>query len=157
MDARVPFSAFHSRVLPEWIDYNGHMNVAHYVMAFDQATDLFLDNLTIGADYARSAAHSAFVVDMNVGYRRELLENAPFYVTTQLLGFDSKKMRIFHQMFHRDEGFLAATNELLLIHVSMETRRSSPFPPKALEQLKEMARQHRSLAMPDGAGRVLGL
>jgi len=157
MDARVPFSAYHDVVKPEWIDYNGHMNVAHYVAVFDQATDCFLHNLNMGPDYVRDAQHSAFVVDMNVAYRRELQLHAPFYITTQLLDFDAKKLRIYHQLFHEQEGYLAATNELLLVHVNLASRRSNPFPPKIVVSLEKMARQHRSLEMPDGVGRLLSL
>lgn len=157
MDARVPFCGHHGAVKPEWIDYNGHMNVAHYVTAFDQATDCFLNNLNMGLDYVKDAQCSAFVVDMNVTYRREMCLAEPFYITTQLLDYDAKKLRIFHQMFHKTEGFLAATNELLLVHVDMAERKSSPFPALVVTSLGEMARQHRSLEMPDGAGRVLSL
>ncbi|WP_207061485.1 thioesterase family protein [Motiliproteus sp. SC1-56] len=155
MDARVPFCDFQTRVKPEWIDYNGHMNVAYYVLAFDQATDAFLENIHMGPDYARETRHSAFVVDMNVTYKRELEAGASLDVTTQLLQSDHKKLRLFHQMFHQREGFLAATNEVLLVHVDLESRRSAPFPPRVGRQIEEIARQHRSLSMPEGAGRVL--
>ena len=30
-------------VLPGWIDANGHMNLAYYVILFDQATDRMFD------------------------------------------------------------------------------------------------------------------
>jgi len=157
MDARVPFSAYHGAVMAEWIDYNGHMNVAHYVAAFDQATDCFLHNLNMGPDYVAATRHSAFVVDMNVSYRRELRLADPFYITTQLLDYDAKKLRFFHQMFHEQEGFLVATNELLLLHVDLGVRRSSPFPAQVVASLQQMARQHRSLELPEGVGRVLSL
>ena len=157
MDARVPFAAYQTCVQPDWIDFNGHMNVAYYVLAFDQATDTFNSNLGLGPEYTRDHRQSLFVVDMNVTYRKELKEGAPISCTTQLLEFDAKKLRIFHQMFHTDEGFLAATNELIMVHVDLETGRSCPFPEDALERLQSMARQHQSLAIPENAGRVLSL
>ena len=157
MDARVPFCGYQSCVQPEWIDFNGHMNVAYYVLAFDQATDMFNSNLGLGPEYTRDTRQSLFVVDMNVTYKRELKQGTPISCTTQLLEFDAKKLRIFHQMFNSDEGFLAATNELIMVHVDLNSGRSCPFPSQALEQLQSMARQHQSLAIPDGAGRALGL
>ncbi len=155
MDARVPFSAFRSLVQPQWIDHNGHMNVAYYVVAFDQATDAFLDNIHLGRDYVRETQHSAFVVDMNVTYKRELYADTPLHFTTQMLEYSEKKLRIFHQMFHETEGYLAATNELLLIHVDLESRKSSDFPPQVLDRLSEIGLHHRSLELPPGAGRRL--
>ncbi len=157
MDARVPFCGYQSCVQPEWIDFNGHMNVAYYVLAFDQATDIFNSNLGLGPEYTRDTRQSLFVVDMNVTYKRELKQGVPINCTTQLLEFDAKKLRIFHQMFSTDEGFLAATNELIMVHVDLNSGRSCPFPPPALDQLQSMARQHQSLAIPDGAGRALSL
>ena len=157
MDARVPFSAYRCQVLPEWIDYNGHMNVAYYVLAFDQATDAFLENINLGPNYVRDNNRSVFVVDMNVTYKREVHQGAPLYVTTQLLECSDKKIRLFHQMFHESEGFLAATNELLLVHVDMDARKGCPFPMDAQQQLVEIGRHHLSLEHPDNVGRVLSI
>ena len=157
MDARVPFSAYRCQVQPQWIDYNGHMNVAYYVLAFDQATDAFLENIHLGPSYVRDTNHSAFVVDMNVTYRREVGENTPLHFATQMLEFSNKKLRIFHQMFHESEGFLVATNELLLVHVDLESRRSCEFPDLVLARLDEISQQHSSLEQPEQVGRVLAL
>jgi len=157
MDARVPFSAYRCQVLPQGIDYNGHMNVAYYVLAFDQATDAFLENIHLGPSYVESSRHSAFVVDMNVTYRREVVENTPLHFATQMLEFNSKKLRLFHQMFHESEGYLVATNEILLVHVDLETRKSCNFPSQVLARLDEIAQQHFSLEQPEQVGRSLAL
>jgi acyl-CoA thioester hydrolase len=157
MDARVPFSGYQSCVQPDWIDFNGHMNVAYYVLAFDQATDMFNSNLGLGPDYSRDTRRSVFVVAMNTTYKRQLKQDMLISCTTQLIEFESNKMRIYHQMFNADEGFLAATSELIMVHVDLETGRSCPFQPPALKSLQSMARQHQSLAIPDGVGRVLAL
>ncbi len=157
MDARVPFSSYESSVKPDWIDFNGHMNVAYYVLAFDQASDTFNSNLGLGPDYTRDTRKSLFVVDMNVTYKRELKEGTPIRCTTQLLEFDAKKLRIFHQMFNAEDGSLAATNELILVHVDLNSGRSCPFQDQALQSLQAMARQHQSLLVPEGVGRTLSL
>jgi acyl-CoA thioester hydrolase len=157
MDARIPFSGYQSSVQPDWIDFNGHMNVAYYVLAFDQATDVFNSNLGLGPEYTRDTRLSMFVVDMNVTYIRELKVGARINCTTQLLEFDAKKLRIFHQMFNTQEGFLAATNELIMVHVDLETGRSCPFSETELERLQTMARQHQSLLIPECVGRQLSL
>ena len=155
MDARIPFCGYQSCVQPDWIDFNGHMNVAYYVLAFDQATDVFNANLGIGPEYTRDTRLSMFVVDMNVTYKRELKEGTQINCTTQLLEFDAKKLRIYHQMFNATEGYLAATNEIIMVHVDLKTGRSCPFSEHSLSRLQTMARQHQSLAIPDGAGRSL--
>ncbi len=157
MDARIPFCGYQSSVQPDWIDFNGHMNVAYYVLAFDQATDSFNTNLGLGPEYTQDTRLSMFVVDMNVSYRRELKEGTLINCTTQLLEFDAKKLRILHQMFNTEEGFLAATNELIMVHVDLETGRSCPFSETALDRLQTIARQHQSLLIPECVGRQLSL
>lgn len=144
-------------VREEWIDYNGHMNVAYYVLAFDHATDWFTDAVGLDAAYRAQADASFFVVDMNVTYKRELHVGAPLLFTTQLLEFDSKRMRFFHGMHHAEEGFLAATNEILTVHVDMEARRSAPMPETVIAALQALAERQAHLPAPDGAGRTIAL
>src|SRR3546814_11135356 len=78
--AGVPFDRHRAVVLPEWIDYNGHMNVDYYLLAFDQATDLFFDHLGLGAAHRAATGGSTFAGDIHLTYRRELREGDPLRV-----------------------------------------------------------------------------
>jgi len=144
-------------VLPEWIDYNGHMNVAFYVLAFDKALDQVFDLLDIGVDYVQRTGDSAFVLQNHVAYLAELKLNDPIRVTFQLLDWDSKRAHYFMQMYHGTEGFLSATAEQIMVHVSLETRRSSPYPAEAQAKLAAMQEAHRVLPYPDRAGASIGI
>lgn len=152
-----PLEIHRSTVLPEWIDYNGHMNVAYYVLAFDQATDAFLDYLGLDHAYKKKANVTTFVADMNVTYIREVVAGDPLRFTTQLLEFDDRKFRYFHSMYHAEEGWLAATNELLSLHIDLSMRRVGPMAPVILEKLRQVLDAHSKLPPPRGAGRVLGM
>ncbi len=144
-------------VLPEWIDYNGHMNVAFYVLAFDKALDKIFDMLDIGAAYVQRTGDSAFVLQNHVAYLAELKLHDPLRVTFQLLDWDAKKAHYFMQMYHATEGFLSATAEQVMMHVSLETRRSSPFPAEAQAKLAALQEAHRSLPRPESAGASIGI
>lgn len=139
-------------VLSDWVDYNGHLNVAYYVLIFDHATDVFLDALGIGADYARVSGASTFVVEAHTRYRQEVMSGAPIRVTSQLIDFDEKRLHYFHRMFHDVEGYLAATQEQLSIHVDLALRRSAPFPGPALEAVEKMKTAHDALERPAELG-----
>ncbi|HRZ24495.1 MAG TPA: thioesterase family protein, partial [Candidatus Contendobacter sp.] len=78
-----PLCLYTSVALPEWIDYNGHMNVAYYVLAFDHATDAFTEYLGLGRDYQERQRCSTFVVETHVNYQRELVAGDPIRITTQ--------------------------------------------------------------------------
>ena len=95
-----PLALHRETVRPEWIDYNGHMNVAYYVLAFDHATETLFETLGIGEDYVRAAKCSLFVVDMHVTYEQELVAGDRLRFETQILGHDQRL-----HLFHRDPGY----------------------------------------------------
>lgn len=152
-----PLQLHESVVLPEWIDYNGHMNVAFYVLAFDQATDAFLDHIGLDHGYKKAANCTTFVVDMNVCYLGEVLEGDPLRFTTQLIHADEKRLHYFHRMYHAEKGFLAATNELMTVHISLETRRVAPMRDDILNRVESLRVQHAMLPYPAQAGRLIAI
>lgn len=142
-------------VLPEWIDHNGHMNVAFYVLAFDEATDAVYETWGLGFDYPEREGCSIFTIGMNVDYRSELFEGDPIRVTTQLVDWDHKRVHYYHEMFHAENGRLAATNECLAMNVDLETRRSTAFPESVQSKLRPVWDVQNGLAKPKGFGRQL--
>ena len=143
------------RVDPDWVDSNGHMNVACYVLVFDKATDAVYDDWDMGIDYVEKSGCSVFTLGMNVDYLRELFEAGPIRISTQLIGFDAKRLHYFHRLYHAGTGDLAATNECLCMHVNLDTRKSQPFPDALLHRLHSVAERHRSAGMPAQLGRRL--
>lgn len=152
-----PLALHAETVRPEWIDYNGHMNVAYYVLAFDHATDALFDHLGLGEGYRHAANASLFIAEAHVLYRRELAAGAPMRFETQLLDRDAKRLQFFHRMLHGGEGFLAATCELVAVHVDLAHRRATPFPAEAAARLEALADRHAHLRRPAEAGRAIGL
>jgi carnitine 3-dehydrogenase len=143
------------RVIPQtWTDYNGHMNETHYLEVGAQATDRFME--LVGADAAYIAGgHSYFTVENHLRYLGEMRAGTRLRVETQVLGAQGKKLHLFHAI--KDAaGATTATMETLLLHVSLETRRSCPPLPAVAERLAAIAAQHASLPRPEGAGRGIG-
>jgi acyl-CoA thioester hydrolase len=157
LDIAVPLDRHRERVRPEWIDYNGHMNVAYYVLIFDHGTDALFDALDIGAAYRARANCSLFAMQSNVSYVAEVKEGDELRVTTQFLGFDDKRIHFFHRMYHVGQGYLAATSELLGLHVDLSRRRAAPFPADVWARLSGAAAAHAGLPRPPELGRVIAL
>ena len=153
MEVQAPFDQYRGKVVPEWIDINGHMNVAYYVLAFDHATDMFFDDIGLDDEYRKQTGGSTFAVESFVTYQREVMEGDPLRITTQLLGYDSKRLWFFHQMFHATEGYLAATTEWLNLHIDLNVRRVVPMPDKIQARLGAIWAEHRQLPRPKEAGR----
>ena len=143
------------RVLPEWIDHNGHMNAGYYMVAFDDATGPWHEYLGIDDTYRSKNSRSTFSIEGHITWERELPVGAPIRIEGQLLGYDDKKTHAFFRLFHEEEGYLSATHELLSIHIDMELRRSTPFPPQIETRLRAVMDEHSGFERPAGAGRVI--
>ncbi len=155
MTPATPLDLHRETVRPEWIDYNGHMNVAYYLLAFDHATDAVLDRFGIGKAYVAAENRSVFVVDAHLTYAREVTEGAPLRFDSLVLGADAKRLHLFHEMRHAEEGWLAATAEFMLLHVDLATRKTSPFPPAVAADLAEQAAANAAGPWPPQAGRAV--
>lgn len=123
------------RVLSEWIDYNGHMNVAYFVLVFDHATDAVLERLGVGESYRESTGCSVFVGEMHVNYFHEVMCQEELHVRSRLLRTDAKRVVIFHQMFSPRADRAVASNEVICVHVDLAQRRSTPWPPAIADRL----------------------
>jgi acyl-CoA thioester hydrolase len=143
-------------VLPEWTDQNRHMNVAYYVLAFDRATDTFLQRLGLGWPVL-AEGRSIFTLAMNVDYLNEVFVGETVIIESRLLDGDAKRLHYYHRMTRDRDGALAATNEIVALHVSMATRRSAPFPDATMARITAMKAAHAALPGPPRLGRVLGM
>ena len=161
MSFPAPFDRFRGEVLPEWIDYNGHMNLAYYTVLFDGSTDLLFDELGLGLDYRRDRQLGTFVAETHNLYERELLVGAGVRVATQIIAIDEKRMHVGHEMFALEggpnAGQRAATQELMFLHVDLAARRVSPFPPDMYARVAAAAAAHAALPRPDWAGRHIAM
>jgi acyl-CoA thioester hydrolase len=144
-------------VLPEWIDANGHMNLAYYVVLFDQATDLLYDELGVGWAYRDATGNSMFTAETHTLYERELSVGERVLVKPYLLGADSKRLHYFHEMFHAERGCRVAAQELLALHIDMSARRVSPFPNDLHAKLQAAVQAWRDRPTPNGIGRRIAM
>ena len=144
-------------VLPEWIDINGHMNVAYYVLAFDLGVDALWERLGITTEYIKTTKCSTFAAECHVTYQRELKEGDPYRVTSQILAYDEKRIHQFQRMTHAGENNLAATAEWINLHVNLTTRRVTPFPETVLSALRQLTRRQGDTSTPAEVGRTIAV
>jgi acyl-CoA thioester hydrolase len=157
MPIDTPFDRYRDVVRPEWIDHNGHMNMGYYLVVFDLATDEFMRWVGLDAAHRRAQQVTTFCLEAHVTYHREVRAGDPLRFTTQLLAHDAKRLHYFHAMYHATDGYLAATNELMSLHVALETRRGATMASDVIERLGEIQRAHDEMPAPPQAGRVIGL
>ena len=155
MSIPAPLDLYRGQVEPGWIDYNGHMNVAYYVLAFDRAYDAFMDYVGLDDAHRDATGGSMFAAECHVAYKAELLQGDPIRVSTQVLGVDSKRLALFCSMYHAEEGYLAATYETLGLYVDLATRKVGLFPKTIRATLEAIRAAHVILGPPEGSGRAI--
>lgn len=135
------------QVLPEWVDYNGHLSEGYYVLVFGFATDALMDQVGMDADYLKRTGCSLYTVEAHVRYLREVPPGSEMLITTRVVEVGAKKLSLCHEMVVDD--VLRATTELVALHVDSEQGRTTPFPEDIASTLSD-----RLEPAPDYAGRV---
>ena len=153
----VPLSIWRGVVLPEWTDYNGHLNDACYMVVFSLATDQLM--VRIGLDEAgrKATGHSIFTLESHINYLLEVKQGVAIEVRTQVLGADAKRVDVYNTMHVADTEPVLAANQLMLMNIDMATRKSAPFAASVAPRVQQLAEAHRGLQRPAYAGRRIGL
>jgi acyl-CoA thioester hydrolase len=150
-----PYAAARDVVRPEWIDYNGHMNVGYYHVVFDIAAEPFFEFLGLTPEFRRRHGSTTFALEAHQNFLREVRAGDPLRFESRLLDFDAKRIHYYQEMFHATEGYLAASAESLSSHVSMATRRTAPMPDELLERLAGIKAAHAKLPRPWQIGHLI--
>ena len=156
MSIPAPLVSRQMQVEKDWIDYNGHMNMAYYNVLFDRCADEAFEALGMGPNYAAERRLTTYTAEIHVCYVRELHLGDKVTCTFQLLDHDEKRFQVFQELIHLD-GWLAATSEVLTLHVDMAGPKVCPFPPDILARLDAMRAAHAALPRPGRAGRSIGI
>lgn len=152
-----PFVSRPQRVEEQWIDYNGHFNMAYYNVIFDRAADDLFDAVGLGADYVRERNCSFFTLECHNTYLHELHAGDVVRVESQFLDYDAKRVHYAQQMYHAGEGWLACVVEIMVMHIDLGLRKSSPFPTDIIEKIAGMREAHRALPVPPQIGHRIGI
>ena len=123
------------KVIKEWTDYNGHLNVAFYVHVFDIAADIMLDNFKMGGESAQKDKKTTFVAEMHTNYYQEVKLGEEVETHITFVDHDKKRIHYKLSMFHKEKKYLAATNEVLSLYVDLNKRKVVEFD---IDRLKAM-------------------
>ncbi|MEM7090787.1 MAG: thioesterase family protein [Pseudomonadota bacterium] len=146
------------RVKPEWIDYNGHMNVGYYGVAFDEALEgLLCDHLGLGEPQVRAYGQGPYILQSHLHFVREVTASTPFYFRFRLLDADHKRGHYFAQLLSEDDDVVCATQEALFMNVSHSSGRSVPYPDWAVARMARMVTDHAGLEPAPQIAQPMGI
>ena len=133
-------------VQPDWIDYNGHLSEAYYVLVFGHATDAVMAAVGLGEEYRETSGASLFTAEAHVRYLDQVGGSDALEVRSSVLGAGTKTLHLWHELWVEDR--LRATEEVLGVHVDVASGRATALP----DEVREVAGRLR-VAPPADAGR----
>ncbi len=137
-------------VRPEWIDYNGHLSEAYYVLVFGHATDSVMAQIGMTPEYLERTGTSLFTLEAHVRYLDQIPPGVSLRVQPSVIGMSAKTVWIWHEL--HAEGRLRATEEILAVHVDTGAGRGTHFPPELGQRLTRLM-----VDPPPEAGRRIAL
>ena len=150
-------TTYTTQVQPAWVDYNGHLRDAFYLLIFSYATDALMDILGLDSDNREASGHSLFTLELHLNYLHEVKLGADVEVHTQLIAHDSKRLHLYHSLHRVGEARELAGNEQMLLHVDLAGPRSAPFSEAVAQRLAMLSAEQADLPRPALLGRVIGL
>jgi carnitine 3-dehydrogenase len=151
-----PLRLLAREIPPDWIDYNGHVHESRYLQLFADATDALLPLIGVDAAYLESGG-SYYTVETHLSHLGQLVAGDRVHVETQLLGWDEKRLHLFHSLSRDGEDNPVATAEQMLVHVDSAAGRASPVRDGVRSRVSALAGAHAGLPRPERAGRRIAL
>lgn len=153
--AYTPFQSSVMIVRPEWLDYNGHMNMAYYAVLFDEAADEIYPHIGFGPEYQKTGC-TTYTAEFHICYLRELHLNDTVRISFRLLDFDAKRFHAYQEIWHQD-GWCAATGESMHLHVDQSGPKVAAMPDRILQELKKLHIAQVGVPLPERAGASIGI
>ncbi|MBD9398890.1 thioesterase family protein [Pseudomonas sp. PDM11] len=148
---------YKTAVQHDWVDYNGHLRDAYYLLICSFATDGLMD--LIGLDEAGRArtGHTLYTLECHLNFLAEVKLGVELQVRTQLLGHDRKRLHIHHLLERCDDGQVVAESEQMLMNIDTANGRSAPFDGEVAERIAELVEAQHGAPRSVYVGRVIGL
>jgi acyl-CoA thioester hydrolase len=147
-----PLELHETTVREDWVDYNGHLSEWAYLLIFGDSSDAFFRYIGIDEAY-RAGGRSLYTAETHLRHLREVKLHQQLTLTLQLLGFDSRRLHLLHQMYRGAD--CTATAEQLLLHVDTQAGRVAAIPAQLAGRLELVASAHAQLAVPAFVGRPI--
>ncbi|MEX6677277.1 thioesterase family protein [Pseudomonas sp. W2Oct36] len=145
-------------VLADWVDYNGHLRDAFYLLIFSFATDAFMDRIGLARDDRDASGHSLFTLEAHINFLHEVKLGESVEVRTQIVGHDGKRVQIYHGLYKADGDVELAASEQMLLHVDLAAGpKSAPFSEASLQALRLLSEAQHDQPEPKYVGRIIAL
>ena len=138
-----------AKIIPDWTDYNGHMNLAYYIHLFDQGWEVLLEKFDMGGESAKTQKRSTFAVESHTKYLQEVSEGDEVDINLLFLDHDSKRLIYQLEIFHKAKNYRAATTEVCSLYVNLDTRKVIEIEEKKTLLIDNYIRENKEKYNPE--------
>jgi acyl-CoA thioester hydrolase len=151
-------TTYKTPILADWVDYNGHLRDAFYLLIFSYATDAFMDLIGLDSNDREANGHSLFTLEAHINYLREVKLDEQVEVRTQIVAHDRKRVHVYHSLHWAGADEILAASEQMLLHVDLaDGPKSAPFNEQSLGKLAELLDMQADQPQPAYIGHVIAL
>ena len=132
------------KVKKEWTDYNGHMNLAFYILVFDKGAEEILSKFKMGEQSAKTTKKSTMAVESHTTYNNEVKENEEVDVYLSYFNHDKKRLHYKLEMYEKSKNILSATTEVLSLYIDLNIRKVAEFENEKLMIMDQFIVENKS-------------
>ena len=131
------------KIINDWIDYNGHMNLSYYILIFDMGAEVILSKFKMGEQAAKITKRSTMVVETYTNYVKEVKENDEVIISLSHLDHDKKRLHYKLEMHDKSKNILSATTEVLALYINLRERKVSEFENEKIKIMNEYIQKNK--------------
>ena len=131
-------------VKKEWTDYNNHMNMAYYILVFDQVWEVMLEKFKMGENSAKTTNMSTMVVETYTTYNNEVKEGDEVEINLTFFDHDKKRLHYKMEMVEKSSQKLSATLEMLSLYIDLTKRKVSEFEEEKIKVMDNFINHNKS-------------
>ena len=132
------------KIVKDWTDYNGHMNVAYYVLIFDiYGAEKLMSDFKMGEHSAKTTNKSTMVVESHITYNQEVKEGEEVDVNLTYFDHDKKRLQYKLEMIHKSKKYVASTIEVLALYVDLQQRKVSEFEKEKIKLMQKYIEKNK--------------
>ena len=133
------------KIIKDWTDYNGHMNVAYYVLIFDLfGAEILMNRFHMGEESANTSKKSTMVVESHITYNEEVKEGDEVDVNLLYFDHDKKRLQYKLEMIHKEKKYVASTIETLSLYVDLSLRKVAEFEEEKVKIMDQYIKDNSS-------------
>ena len=132
------------KIIKEWVDYNNHLNMAYYILIFDEALEVMLEKFKMGANSAKNNQRSTMVVETNTKYISEVKEGDEVDIMLTFFDHDKKRLHLKLEIIKKKTKIISASIEWLSLYVNLETRKVTEFENEKIEIMDDFINQNKN-------------